>query len=308
MAKRIVCSVDDTDAALDVVSVARSLAAVLECHLVLFHALSRPAPAARGIAPYAYTYLDEVDRRTLREAGEGLLKRLARDFRLPAATDRRVELGEPATILPGIAEELAADLIVVGTRGRGPLVAALLGSVSSAAIAHSPCPVVVVPPGAGIGPGPVVCAVDQTSAGLRAARFAWRLGEELEVDLVLAHAVSATPVPSVSSGGQEELADFEHGQAAELLAALEAAESLGANVDRRVVHGTPAETICRLADEENAALVVVGTRRHGAIRSALGGSVSRELIAISSRPVVVVGAPASVRGRARWRRTARRGP
>ena len=41
MAKRIVCSVDDTDAALDVVSVARSLAAVLECHLVLFHALSR---------------------------------------------------------------------------------------------------------------------------------------------------------------------------------------------------------------------------------------------------------------------------
>ena len=77
---------------------------------------------------------------TAGEAGEGLLERLAHDFRLPPATDRRVELGEPATILPGIAEELAADLIVVGTRGRGPLVAALLGSVSSAAIAHSPCP------------------------------------------------------------------------------------------------------------------------------------------------------------------------
>jgi nucleotide-binding universal stress UspA family protein len=291
MTKRIICSVDGSDAALDVVSVARSLAQALECHLVLFHAASRPPPASRGMMPYAYPYVDERDREALREDGEQLLERLAHDFRLPTATERRVELGVASAILPGIAEELAADLIVVGTRGRGPLAAAILGSVSSAAISHGPCPVVVVPAGARLASGPVVCAVDETPAGRRAARFAWRLVEQLGADLVLAHAVSTAPVPSVAAvpRGQEELADFERGQAAELLSALEAREGLGPDIDRRVVHGTPAETICRLADEENAALVVVGTRRHGAIRSALGGSVSRALITISSRPVVVVG-------------------
>jgi nucleotide-binding universal stress UspA family protein len=289
MTKRIICSVDGSDAARDVVSVARSLAQALACHLVLFHAASRPPPASRGMMPYAYPYLDERDREALREDGEQLLERLAHDFRLPASTERRVELGVASTILPGVAEELAADLIVVGTRGRGPLAAAILGSVSSAAISQGHCPVVVVPAGARLGSGPVVCAADDTHAGRRAARLAWQLGEQLAADLILAHAVSTAAVPSVAAvpGGQDEVADFDRGQADEVLGALEA--DLGPEVDRRVVHGSPAETICRVADEENAALVVVGTRRHGAIRSALGGSVSRELIAISSRPVVVVG-------------------
>jgi nucleotide-binding universal stress UspA family protein len=39
-----------------------------------------------------------------------------------------------------------ADLVVVGTHGRGPVRSFLLGSVSLSVIKHAACPVVVMPP------------------------------------------------------------------------------------------------------------------------------------------------------------------
>lgn len=54
--------------------------------------------------------------------------------------------GRPAEALVNAAA--GADLLVVGTHGRGPLAGAVLGSVSAACAAHARCPVMVVPAGA----------------------------------------------------------------------------------------------------------------------------------------------------------------
>ena len=65
-------------------------------------------------------------------------------------TEPRLLRGEPAEALAESASDL--DLLVVGSRGYGPLKGTLLGSVSSRLMAAAPCPVMVVPRGAGSRP------------------------------------------------------------------------------------------------------------------------------------------------------------
>ena len=51
--------------------------------------------------------------------------------------------GSPASLL--IEFSTAVDLVVVGTRARGGLAGVLLGSTSQTVLAHSTCPVMIVP-------------------------------------------------------------------------------------------------------------------------------------------------------------------
>ena len=76
----------------------------------------------------------ESARRVLSEAED----RLGLD-----AVEVRVITGEPAAAICGLAEELGARAIVLGTRGRGGLKRALLGSVSDYVVRNAPCTVVV---------------------------------------------------------------------------------------------------------------------------------------------------------------------
>jgi nucleotide-binding universal stress UspA family protein len=58
--------------------------------------------------------------------------------------ERRIEIGDPGQTLCRLAGELSADVVVVGSRGRGALKRALLGSVSGHVVHNAPCPVLVI--------------------------------------------------------------------------------------------------------------------------------------------------------------------
>jgi nucleotide-binding universal stress UspA family protein len=88
-----------------------------------------PLPSDYDPAAIAKQTLDETVRKVLGESGE------------PRVVTRVVE-GPPARSLLDIAK--GADLLVLGSRGHGPFVGVLLGSVSEYCAAHAACPVVVV--------------------------------------------------------------------------------------------------------------------------------------------------------------------
>jgi nucleotide-binding universal stress UspA family protein len=52
--------------------------------------------------------------------------------------------GDPDVEIVAVGEEIGAGLIVMGSRGRGGVRRALMGSVSDAVVRHAHCPVLVV--------------------------------------------------------------------------------------------------------------------------------------------------------------------
>jgi nucleotide-binding universal stress UspA family protein len=58
--------------------------------------------------------------------------------------EMKVEAGDPAEVILHEARERGVDLIVTGTRGRGPVARALLGSVSHRVTEEAACDVLVV--------------------------------------------------------------------------------------------------------------------------------------------------------------------
>lgn len=63
---------------------------------------------------------------------------------LPGVVTRRVEHGEPGSVICAVAAEEDADVVVVGSHGSGFLKRMLLGSVSHHVLHHAGCPVLVV--------------------------------------------------------------------------------------------------------------------------------------------------------------------
>ena len=86
----------------------------------------------------------EVERR---EGAENIALAAAERAELAGVASRaHVETGDPADALTAAATRFEADLIVAGSRGHGPLTAAILGSVSTDLLERSPIPVTIVRP------------------------------------------------------------------------------------------------------------------------------------------------------------------
>ncbi len=135
---RIVVGVDASDHAVRALRWARDEARLRDATLEVLHSYPAPEvmlmpalvvlPSDRELEEGAARVIEE----TIEEVG---------DFQgIPVI--RTVRSGGAASALCRAGED--ADLIVVGTRGRGGFKELLLGSVSHQVATHAPCPVVIV--------------------------------------------------------------------------------------------------------------------------------------------------------------------
>jgi nucleotide-binding universal stress UspA family protein len=135
----------------------------------------------------------------------------------------------------------------------------------------------------------IVCGVDGSAGSRLALRIAAQLADQLGLRLVVAHVSQAAVfVPAYGSGIVLERPGTEELRATKAFLDQVVSEEGLEDAVLRPLHGIPAERLADLADEEGAALIVVGSRGRGAFRAALLGSVSMDLIGLARCPVLVV--------------------
>jgi nucleotide-binding universal stress UspA family protein len=195
--------------------------------------------------------------------------------------ERVVRRGASADVL--VAEAAEADLVVVGTRGRGTVKSVVLGSVSRRVAAVAPCAVAVVPGTLDHDPlGPVLVGVDGSSGSLAALRWA---GTTTDGPIRALHVFEYPFGPEYAVDGFEWDDPSELGEQV-LQRSVEEALGDRPDVTTTAVGGDPRQIL--VEEGAGAAMIVVGARGAGGIGGLLLGSITTGVAARARTPVVVV--------------------
>jgi nucleotide-binding universal stress UspA family protein len=130
----------------------------------------------------------------------------------------------------------------------------------------------------------ILCAVDESAGAAQAVAVATSLSTQLGLRLVLAHVVNSySPSNDGGVGGQPALV-----AGAQLLERVARKHGLDGRADRRAEVGDRVSELSRIAGEEAAVVILVGSS--GAYRRRRGvlGRLSADLASTAPCPVVVV--------------------
>jgi nucleotide-binding universal stress UspA family protein len=212
--------------------------------------------------------------------------------------------GDPAGVILLHANAGRFDLIVVGTHARTGVERLRTGSIAEQVTQRASCPVLIVPMSEGWREGlasfrNIMCPVDFTKASDAALGHALHLVKD-GGRLTLLHVSSASHAVSASRyayhfGGPEYARRLQQDAWHRLQDAVPVEARTTADVRARVVSGTPATEIVRIASEIEADLIVMGVTSRGAIGRKLIGSTAARVLRTAGRPVLAV--PEGILGR-----------
>ena len=261
--------------------------AVLEGRPIRLVRAVMPVPMGRSdhatvVQPGTLTSLRLHSETLLRQAHEQV-RRVAPSVEV----DEQLEVATARDLLLDVAED--AHLLVLGSRGRGPVLTHLFGSVGVGVVRRAGCPVVVHRPGH---PGRVrdgvVVAVDATEDAVPVLEFAFRQASLRRLPLRVVHYVMD---PRSALVGAPMVGDLSQQLQESELGMSEAMAGLGERYPDvlTTVSTTPglaAHDIVTAATR--ADLLVVGTHQRPAADRLLVGSVSTAVLEHASCPVAVV--------------------
>lgn len=226
------------------------------------------------------------------EQGRQVLEQAVKIAEDAVTTDRAIDIKSELRCAPAVPTlvEMSkdAELLVVGSNGRGAVARLLLGSVSSSLVRIARCPVAVIRDEDPLMPhpqqAPVLLGIDGSSASELATAVAFDEASRRGVELTALHAWSDVDVFELPGMDWSAVKAEAERSLAESLAGWQERYP-DVTVHRLVVSDRPARQL--IEKSESAQLVVVGSHGRGGLSGMLLGSVSNAIVHSVRMPVIV---------------------
>lgn len=293
---RILCPVDFSDFSRLALDHAVAFARWYGSPLTVLHVHHVPVPAAAPLAPFA-----PVEPVVLAPADHEHIRRRLAAF-VPAEAQARIRL--EAMVVEGdaareiLAEAESADMIVMGTHGRSGFERLVLGSVTERVLRKATCSVLTIPvsapPAAEALPvrfHRIVAAVDFSDVSMYALRHAALLAAEVDARLTVMHVIEAPERLALwidRDGATSRVREWTEAAQLRLRSAVPDAVREYAHVVQRVETGCAYREILRVADDQQADLIVLGAHGRGVVDSMFVGSTAQHVVRTAACPVLTV--------------------
>lgn len=291
MIKNILCPVDRSPSSLQAFDRAIAIARWRGARLHLLEVVESAASPGGSAGPRRAGVRHEARAALERDLRQMLVSRRASDVKVEIV----LREGNVVREILAQAADSRADLVVIGSHGRGGVQRLVLGSVAEKVLRQATCPVLTIRRGVSKprrNRSPfktILCPTDLSSAGNNAVAYAKRLARVENARLIVMSAVEWPFGVAMTSGPVAELQDGLEADTRRELARLLPRRAAGRPAAQAiVVHGKASAAIVELARARSADLIVMGVSGRGALDVVLLGSTTHHVIRHGEWPVLTV--------------------
>lgn len=284
--KLVLCPVDFSEQSATALRAAGVIAQAFGAEVVVLHVQRLEAPVYFTAAQTRA--LQAQLRRSVRAANKHVNEFVKKYLSAKVARRVMVVEDEPVSAILKTQKELGANLIAMGTHGRGGLARVRLGSIAESVLHHAEVPILTVGPHVTI-PASVnaplrriLCPVNFNPSSQAALEHATALAAAMGAELVVAH-IDEAPLGGAAQDSMQRLCGW-----------IPPSVRTHCTVTEVVKQGSAAEQIVAEAEKSHADLLVIGAQPRSLLGTILLGSTTELVIRNAPCPVISIqGNPAS---------------
>jgi nucleotide-binding universal stress UspA family protein len=205
-----------------------------------------------------------------------------------------VRFGKPFLEIIQVARDEKVDLLAVGTHGRAGMDRVILGSVAERIVRKAHCPVLVVRNRKYIGFKRIIVPIDFSDCSRKALEYAVATARAHESKLTILHIFEESFVePYINAANSEEEAneiikEIERVNESKYDDFLKTIDLSGVKYEKLLINGIPETEMVRIAMEQQANLIVMGTHGRSGIKHILIGSTAEEVVRTVHCDIIIV--------------------
>jgi nucleotide-binding universal stress UspA family protein len=278
--KVVLCPVDFSEQSAAALRVAGVIAESLRAEVVVLHVQRLETPVYFTSAQTKA--LEAQLRRSVRAANKHANEFAKKHLSPKVARRIMVVENQPVSAILKTQKDMGANLIAMGTHGRGGLARIRMGSIAESVLHHAKIPVLTVGPHATIPASlnaplrRILCPVNFNPSSQVALEHAAALAAATGAELVVAH-IEEAPLGKVAQDSLQRLCEW-----------IPAGVRSRCTVSDVVKQGSAAEQIMEVAKQSQADLLVTGAQPSKFLGSDLWGSTTELVIRGAPCPVLSV--------------------